>query len=267
MTKLAIMRTRDKMAESVDQAKEMGFDVIYASPLELSELDTQEFWRFVDELKAGKVGRVMLTSSTAVKFMFNLLEKRDKASSAFTHLNERGIIAIGPITAEAARAKWLKVEAIPEKFTSDGLVDLLKGKVTKGEVVWIVRSDKGSDVIRKGLESMGVRVEEVPVYSLKKASPDRDLLDMYYFTVNGGIDVYAFTSSMSAQTFIEEGEKKYGVKQFGTALNSSIITAIGEPTKRTLEDMGIDVDIVPEEATFEKMLIAIKKYIDGQDGP
>ncbi|MFA5311790.1 MAG: uroporphyrinogen-III synthase [Methanomassiliicoccales archaeon] len=266
MTKLAIMRTKDKMVESMDMAKGMGFDVMFASPLELDGLDTPDFWRFVDELEAGRVGRVMLTSSTAIKYMFKLLESRDRASSAFTQLNKRGIIAIGPVTAEEAKAKWLKVEAVPERFTSDGLVRLLKGKVATGEVVWVVRSDKGSDVLRKGLEMMGAKVEEVPVYSLNRTEPDRALLDMYFFTVNGGIDVYAFTSSLSAQAFIEEGERKYGGKQFGTALNSSIVAAIGEPTRKTLEEMGIDVDVMPKNATFEDMLRSIKAYVEkGKD--
>jgi len=262
MTKLAIMRTKDKMAESVELAEQMGFEVMFASPLELSELETQDLEPFIVEMESGKAGRVMITSSTAVKYLFKLLEQKGKASSVFTEMNKRGIIAIGPVTADAAKAKWLKVEAIPEKFTSDGLVDLLRGKVVKGETIWVVRSDKGSDVIAKGLKEMGVVVKELPVYSLKKSEQDRSLLDMYYFTVNGGIDAYAFTSSMSAQAFIEEGEKKYGVKQFGVALNSSIIAAIGEPTKRTLEDMGIDVDVMPKNATFEDMVRAINVYIE-----
>ncbi|QLH74297.1 MAG: uroporphyrinogen-III synthase [Methanomassiliicoccales archaeon] len=259
--KLAIMRTKDKAEESVAMAREMGFEVMFASPLELEELDTPAFWRFVEELEAGRVGRVMVTSSTAVKYMFKLLEKRGKATSVFTLLNRRGVIAIGPVTADAAKAKWLKVEAVPEKFTSDGLVRLLEGKVSKDETVWVIRSDQGSDVIRKGLEAMGAKVEEVPVYALRRSEPDRALLDMYYFTVHGGIDAFAFTSSMSAKAFIEEGERKYGVREFGTSLNAAIIGAIGEPTKRTLESMGIDVDVMPKDATFEGLLKALMDHI------
>ncbi|MFA5314185.1 MAG: uroporphyrinogen-III synthase, partial [Methanomassiliicoccales archaeon] len=193
MTKLAIMRMKDMTTESIDRAKELGFDPMFASPLELSEMDTPEFWRFVEELEADKIGRVLLTSATAIKFMFDLLEKNGKASSAFSKLNKHGIIAVGPLTAEAAKAKWLKAETVPERFTSERLASLLKGKVAKGERIWIVRSDQGSEVIRKGLEALGAIVEEVPVYTLKKSDPERALLDMYYFTVNGGIDAYIFT--------------------------------------------------------------------------
>jgi uroporphyrinogen-III synthase len=260
------MRMKDKMTESVDQAKGMGFDVMFASPLELSEMDTPDFWRFVDDLEADRVGRVLLTSATAVKYMFELLEKKGRASTAFSKLNKRGIIAVGPLTAETAKAKLLKSETVPERFTSEHLASILKSKVAKGETVWIVRSDQGSEVVRKGLESLGAKVEEVPVYTLKKSEQDRALLDMYYFTVNGGIDAYLFTSPLSAKAFIEEGEKKYGVREFGTALNDSIIAAMGEPTKKMLESMGVDADVTSGSLRFEDTLKAVKLYIEKGTG-
>lgn len=265
MTTLAIMRTKDKREESVRLAEEMGFEVRFASPLELAELDTPVFWRFVDDLESGKVKMVVLTSSTAVKYMLKLLHKRDKAGPVVRKLNERGIVAIGPVTAETAKKEWIKVEAIPEKFTSDGLVGLIQGKLSPGDLVWVVRSDKGTDVLKKGLELAGGKVEEAAVYSLQKSEPDRSLLDMYYWTVRGGIDAYAFTSSMTAEAFIEEGEKKYGVRQFGQSLNEALIAAIGEPTRNTLERLGIGVDIMPKDATFESMLRLIEQYYRKDD--
>lgn len=265
MTVIAIMRTNDKKVESVQLAQEMGFEVRFASPLELSELDTPKFGEFIDQVKAGKVSRVIITSSTAVKYMMGLLNKKGNASSVVKRLNEKGAIAIGQITAEALKKEWIKVEAIPEKFTSDGLVDLLHGGIGSGDLVWVVRSDKGSQVILQGLERTGARVEEVAVYSLHRSEPDRAMLDMYFWTVEGGIDVFTFTSSMSAESFIQEGEKKYGVRRFGTALNESIIAAIGGSTRDTLENMGIDVDVMPDKATFNDMMVAVRNYIDRKD--
>ena len=96
MTKLAILRTKDKKEESVQLAQEMGFEVIFASPLELAEVDSAKFWQFVDELESGKVDLVILTSSTAVKYMLQLLNKKGRAEGAVRKLNQKGIIAIGP---------------------------------------------------------------------------------------------------------------------------------------------------------------------------
>ncbi|OPY32537.1 MAG: uroporphyrinogen-III synthase [Methanomassiliicoccales archaeon PtaU1.Bin124] len=261
MTTVAILRTKDKKEESVRMAEEMGLTVRFASPLELAEKDSTKFWQFVEEVESGKAKQVVLTSSTAVKYMLNLLQKKEKAGAVVKKLNEKGIIAIGPLTAETARKEWIKATAIPEKFNIEGLVVHLKGRITAGEKVWVLRSDKTMDVLVKGLEASGAKVEEVAVYSLRRSEPDRALLDVYYWTVHGGIDAYVFTSAMTAEVFIEDGEKKYGVRQFGQALNSSVIAAIGEPTKNTLERLGIDVDVMPDDATFEKTMQALQKFI------
>lgn len=261
MTTLAILRTKDKKEESIRLAEESGFSVRFASPLELRELESPAFWEFVDEVERGGTQRAIMTNPNAVKFMFQLLAKKDKGSSVLKRLNQKGIIAIGPLTAEAAKQQWIKAETIPDKFTAEGLGNLLKGKISPGEKVWVIRSDKEGEVLRKGLEMMGAMVGEAPVYSLQRTVPDRALLDIYYWTVNGGIDAYAFTSPNSVQVFVEEGEKKYGVREFGQALNSSIIAAINESTKGTLEGLGINVDVVPKEATFEKMISSLQIYL------
>ncbi|HSV41946.1 MAG TPA: uroporphyrinogen-III synthase, partial [Methanomassiliicoccales archaeon] len=186
MTTVAIMRTKDKKEESELLAKDMGFEVRFASPLELSELDSPDFWRFVDELEAGLVSKVVVTSVSGLKFMIALLNKRQKTSAVLRKLNEMGgILAIGPLTAEAARKEWIKVEALPEKFSADGLAEMLRGRVRPGQKVWVLRSDKGSKVLTEGLQKAGSQVEEASVYTLRETNPDRALLDMYYWTIHG----------------------------------------------------------------------------------
>jgi uroporphyrinogen-III synthase len=41
-----------------------------------------------------------------------------------------------------------------------------------------------------------------------------------------------------------------------------VIAAIGEPTRKTLRDMGFEVDVMPERATFKDLLLAIKEHLD-----
>jgi uroporphyrinogen-III synthase len=80
---------------------------------------------------------------------------------------------------------------------------------------------------------------------------------MFYKGVRGEIDVFAFTSSMSAKSFIDEARKHYSDEEVDDMLDCAVIAAIGEPTQKTLEDMGVRVDIMPEKATFEDLLKAI----------
>jgi uroporphyrinogen-III synthase len=46
--------------------------------------------------------------------------------------------------------------------------------------------------------------------------------------------------------------------------NRIIIVAIGPITAAALDEIGIKADVIPEEATFEKALLALSRYWNGQ---
>jgi uroporphyrinogen-III synthase len=250
------------MDESVELARKMGFDTVFASPIDLKTNDSPEFEAFLQGISYGDVDIVVLTSSTAVKCTFELAQKHGQVEELSRGLRQALVIAIGPVTAKTAEKEWIKVETLPEKFTSEGLVQLLSGMDLQGKQVMILRSDQGSDVLMKGLESSGATVKEITVYKLTKVKAGRPLLDMFYKGVRGEIDVFAFTSSMSAKSFIDEARKHYSDEEVDDMLDCAVIAAIGEPTQKTLEDMGVRVDIMPERATFEDLLKAIKQGLN-----
>jgi uroporphyrinogen-III synthase len=257
LTTLAILRPTDRQEESVELARKMGFDTVFASPIDLKTNDSPEFEAFLQGLSYGDVDIVVLTSSTAVKSTFELAKKHGQVEELSRGLRQVQVIAIGPVTARTAEKEWIKVDTLPEKFTSDGLVQLLSEKGIQGKQVVILRSDQGSDVLMKGLAGSGATVKEITVYKLTNVKAGRPLLDMFYKGVRGEIDVFAFTSSMSARSFIDEARKHYSDEEVDDMLDCAVISAIGEPTQKTLEDMGVRVDIIPEKATFEDLLKAI----------
>ena len=259
MTTLAILRPTDRQEESEELARKLGFETVFASPIDLRTNDSPEFGSFLQELSYGDVDIVVLTSSTAVKSTFELAQKHGQVEELSRGLRQAQVIAIGPVTALTAEKEWIKVETLPEKFTSEGLVQLLAKKGVQGKQVVILRSDQGSDVLMKGLEGSGATVKEIVVYKLTKVKAGRPLLDMFYKGVRGEIDVFAFTSSMSARSFIEEARKHYPDEEVDDMLDCAVIAAIGEPTQKTLEDLGVRVDIMPAKATFEDLLKAIKE--------
>lgn len=257
MTTLGILRPLDRQEESVELARKMGFDTVFASPIDLKTNDSPEFEAFLQGLAYGDVDIVVLTSSTAVKSTFELAKKYGQVEELSRGLRQVQVIAIGPVTARTAEKEWIKVDTLPEKFTSDGLVQLLAEKGIQGKQVVILRSDQGSDVLMKGLTGSGASVKEIVVYKLTRVKASRPLLDMFYKGVRGEIDVFAFTSSMSAKSFIDEARKHYSDEEVDDMLDCAVIAAIGEPTQKTLEDMGVRVDIMPKKATFEDLLKAI----------
>ena len=94
-------------------------------------------------------------------------------------------------------------------------------------------------------------MSDVPVYCLVKTR-DENLMNLAKMTLAGEIDAFAFTSALSASSFIEAicDMSADAVDH----INSATVAAIGYPTKERLESLGIRVDIVPKDATYSSML-------------
>ncbi|WP_205578109.1 hypothetical protein, partial [Pseudomonas aeruginosa] len=51
----------------------------------------------------------------------------------------------------------------------------------------------------------------------------------------------------------ERGEREAAI----AGLNDAVVGVIGDPTRETAESHGIDVDVVPDEATFDALATAV----------
>ena len=64
---------------------------------------------------------------------------------------------------------------------------------------------------------------------------------------------------MMVKGFMRHAEKLGAAEAIKETLSRAIVGAIGTPTGKTLQKHGINVDVIPEEFTFEALLKAIKK--------
>jgi len=246
LTVIAFTRPERRLKESIALAKAAGFTVMAAPSLEIIPCSDQEMEQLLRSIAPNDV--VVFTSATSV-------EECGK-SPIFKESVERAyIMSIGPGTAKALENFGIATDLMPSVYSSEGIVEHMHGSV-KGKRIILIRSDHGSRVLDQGLRAMGAEVVDFVAYSLKPADPEylEEILDAASV---GKIDVFAFTSPLSAQSFMEAAEKKV-IDTVGM-FRGKKVAAIGKPTKDMLTSLKIKVDIVPEKATFEEMLLAIKK--------
>ncbi|PSQ11909.1 uroporphyrinogen-III synthase [Halobacteriales archaeon QS_5_70_15] len=138
------------------------------------------------------------------------------------------VCAIGASTADALREHGYGVDRVPETYSSAGLVEALRGSVT-GSRVEVARSDHGSDVLIDGLLDAGGYVHE------------------------GELDGALFSSSLTVEHLVEAAADR-GIREAAVAgLNDAVVGAIGRPTADRAAGLGIEVDVVPDEAEFETL--------------
>ncbi|SDG17409.1 uroporphyrinogen-III synthase [Halorubrum xinjiangense] len=193
---------------------------------------------------------VVLTSKTGVEL----------AVEAGWEPGDAALAAIGPATAAAAREAGWSVDVVPEEYTSAGLVAALEPRVA-GERVVVARSDHGSDVLLDGLREAGADVTETVLYRLTRPADAGDSAEL---AAAGDLDAAAFTSSLTVDNFLAAAADR-GVEEAARAgLADAVVGAIGPPTAETAADRGVDVDVVPDEASFDALATAVVDALDGK---
>ncbi len=159
------------------------------------------------------------------------------------------VCAIGASTADALREVGYAVDVVPAEFSSQGLVDRLDGEVG-GARVEVARSDHGSAVLLDGLDAAGAYVHETVLYRLVRPHGAGDSAEL---AADGALDAALFTSSLTVENFLDAAAER-GVREGALAgLADAVVGAIGTPTAETASEAGIEVDVVPADADFERL--------------
>jgi uroporphyrinogen-III synthase len=166
------------------------------------------------------------------------------------------IACIGPTTADAARDEGWPVDLVPDEYSSAGLVAALTDAVESGggTTVEVARSDHGSAVLLDGLREADLSVHETVLYRLVRPEGAGESTEL---AADGDLEAVLFTSSLTVEHFLAAADER-GVREAATeGLADAVVGCIGDPTRETAEELGVAVDVVPEEASFEALACAV----------
>jgi uroporphyrinogen-III synthase len=131
----------------------------------------------------------------------------------------------------------------------------------KGKQIDTARSAYGSTLLISGLRDCGANVLETKVYTL--TMPNGELQnELITKSLNGEIDVFAFTSSMMVRSFFDRAGSLRAGESIKEVLVNSLVAAIGLPTANTLKEYGVEVNVTPDEYTFKEILRVAKAALE-----
>ena len=115
------------------------------------------------------------------------------------------------------------------------------------------RAETAREVIPEELRKRGAAVEVVVCY--RTVAPKVDPSFVKGIFKDGGVTVLTFTSSSTVKNFVEiVGPDAIGF------LNGVCVACIGPVTKKTCEEMGINVSVVPRDYTVDSLLGALTEH-------
>lgn len=226
-------------------AKVLEFPVIEVVP--------PESWEALDAAvrRLGDYGWVIFTSANGVRFFWERLEA---AGCDGRSLGGARVVAIGPATAEALRARGIEPDRIPTAYQAEGILAALADEPLDGVGILIPRAAAARDVLPAELRKRGARVDVVPAYrtvpARREAQALRDLLE------RRGVDAVTFTSSSTVTNFC----RALGETAVPPLLEGVAIACIGPITAGTAREHGLTPHVVCTEYTIPALVSALTAH-------
>jgi uroporphyrinogen-III synthase len=247
---IVITRTVEQSKESSEIFKQLGANVITFPTLDIVPPSS---WKEFDKVVKGrtKIDFIIFTSAHAVK----MFVKRCSDLNLIIDFSRLKITAIGNKTSAVCSKFNIPVHIIPQKFSSEGVVEELSNYNLKDKVVFIPRSEIGREDLPEDLEKLGAIIKAAPVYNV--SIPPEDKIAKYLEVLkNSKPDLFIFTSPSTFENFLEILKINNPVKYF----KNYDIAAIGPTTRSAIENHYVNVNILPKEYTLSALAKAIVEY-------
>ncbi|MDR0492250.1 MAG: uroporphyrinogen-III synthase [Nitrososphaerota archaeon] len=234
----------------------------YIPAIEIRPLSNPEpVKHFITELQADTVDYVILMSTNGVKHLFEVAQNINQTDALRSGLAKSFVIGVGPRTAQELEAYNVHVNLVPEKYSSEGLLEVLTTQAVAGKVIRIPRTTSAAPTLRNQLVAMGADVQEIHVYE-SGLPMDETLKNKFYNDLtNGHIDAILFGSGLSAKNIFQMLTEKTSIEQLRNLLAEKVtIVAIGPTTAQALKELDIKVDVIPKDYLFEEALSALAEH-------
>lgn len=259
---IALTRPAGQAEEAGKLIEEKGGVPYFIPAIEIKGLSNHApIKKFITELQNGQVDYVILMSTNGVKYLFSAAETLKLNSQLKEGLTKSFVIAVGPRTAEALKECGVRVDLVPLKYSSEGLIERLQGRDLKEKRIRIPRTSNATPTLTDKLREMGADVEEIYVYESGLPVDEKLKAKFYEDLTSGKINAIVFGSGLSAKNIFKMLSEKTPMETLRKIVNAKVTTvAIGPTTAEALHEMNVKVDVVPKDYLFEEALSALARY-------
>jgi uroporphyrinogen III methyltransferase/synthase len=247
-----ILITRD-YTEEYEPLEDLGAEIFefptiaIAPPESYAEMDSA-----IEKIES--YNWLLFTSANGLRFFMQRLLAQGRDVRDMKGIK---ICAIGTKTAEAVNKFGMKVDLIPEEFNAEGLIKAFTPTTgtsgLKGIRILLPRAERAREVFPQKVRELGGEIDTPTAYRAVK--PEKHGKRLRRFLREGRISVATFTSAATFDNFMEiMGDDAM------QCLKNATIAVIGPVTAKAVKKAGLDVTIMPKEATIKAMVAAITEW-------
>lgn len=260
---VAITRPKGQADELASLVSRLGGKPYVAPTVEIKPVrNLKPVREFIKKAIAGQIDFTIFTSQNGVIGLVEVSEKLKLKTELPRALGSSTVVAIGSQTREKLQSHDIKVDLTPPNFTSKGITESLNMRVSD-KTVALPRMKRAKAYLRDELKKANARVLEIPVYESTLPTDKSKVRALIHDTLKRKIDIITFTSSATALNLFKIADEQHLCSRLKDHLNAGVtVVTIGPETQKTLEKMGVKVDVVPDEYTTEAMIEALLYHLD-----
>jgi len=249
--RILIARDEGRGFEMARMLEAYGANAVCLPVLKIELLsNSQQMREAVVALSKGLYDWVVFTSVNGVKALFETLHSMGMDARAFSSTK---VCAIGDATNSELRKMGIIADAVPERFTTEAVAELLLNIGVHGKRILLPRAFGASRKLTNSLLEAGAEVHEVTAY---KVLTNEELgEEEISIALSKPIDIVCFTSPSSVDALFKlVGE---GLK---ATLRNARIACIGPVTAKRVEEYGLPVCIIASTHTTGGLIDAILSH-------
>jgi uroporphyrinogen III methyltransferase/synthase len=259
---VALTRPRGQAAEAAEMIMKRGGTPYLIPAIEIKgPSDLEPIKEFINELRNEEVDLVIFMSVNGVRHLLSAAESLGLLAEALDGLRQTVMIAIGPRTARELESHQIKVDIVPSKYTSEGVIERLEQLDVSGKTVRVPRTSSAPPLLKEKLWEMDALVQEVYVYESTVPADKKLRVKFLQDLTAGKIDAIVFGSTSCVKNLFQMLEDHVSQEKLGDLMNNKVtVVAIGPVTANALAEMDVKVDVMPDKHLFEEALDALALY-------
>jgi len=233
----------------------------------------------VRRILGGACEYAVFMTGPGVYLLMAKAEKLGVQREVVERLNRLAVVARSHKPQKVLEQNGVRVSLVPSDNTAEGIAAEMVKLDLQGKRVAILWHGAPAVILRQELERRGAEVFEAQAYhyspALEKSGAEvlvalgfqsvppehQKVLQLIRDVLRGAVHVMTFTSPPSARNLFRMAEEHGMQEDFCRQLNSNVlVVAVGPPTRRTIEEHGVSVDVMPEIYKLGPMVRAITEY-------
>ncbi|MGC8467048.1 MAG: uroporphyrinogen-III synthase [Acidithiobacillus sp.] len=244
---VVVTRPKEQSAELIALLEAVGAHPI---PFPAIHIEAPENWQSLDAALDGlaRFRWAIFSSRNAVQFALSRLQGRAQEWPKSVQ-----VAAVGRETARALKDFGLSVDLVPDRFSSEGLLEHPALREVQGVGVAIFAGDQGRELLEHTLSERGALVEKV--YCYRRSVPGANPTPLLHAWARGELHAVTVTSPEIFNNFYQM------VGGLGQRwLKNTPIVAISPLTAEAVTAKGLPAPWVAPEASNQGLLQALRDW-------